>query len=78
MIDVDVTDELRINDHGIIVTVAASDVLQCMRKYNGLPLLRPVSGNKSCPNPDCRGGWAPDLLSSGELRCPVCLTTWKV
>jgi len=33
---------------------------------------------KSCPNPECNGGWLPDRLMTGKLKCPVCKYEWDM
>ena len=77
MVDVDIDDEIRIHADGAILTIMASDVIECIRREQGLPVLRPISGEKQCPNPECDGGWAPDRLKNGWWVCPMCRKTWR-
>ena len=71
-IDVNPHDSIRIHADGAIMTASITGVIDLIRAAQGLPLVRPVSSRKTCPNPDCAGGWAPDLLNTGKWLCPVC------
>lgn len=68
---VDISDRIRIDlGGGQTLTVAARDVVDFVRHCN-------KPRKKSCPNPECPGGWMPDVLKSGKRKCPVCKTEWS-
>ena len=77
-VEVDMRDELRIQCDGSTLIIKGEDIIDMLRKSQKIPVLRPVSGQKSCPNENCAGGWAPDAMKDGTYKCPVCDERWEL
>lgn len=76
-VDADIRDTICIHAEGAILTISAMDVVDLIRRAKTLPLVKPRSEKKSCPNPECEGGWVPEQLWTGDCECPVCKTRWR-